>query len=156
EIGFYRNGLWGILNSSQSYSTGSPQFFSWGGSGLQPITGDFDGDGKADIGYIVPPSAGQSATYAILLSSRNYSFASGQPLFVPAGFPSLGDTPVVGDFDGDGKADPGIWRASLGVWIIPLSSANYNSFIFTQWGQSGDTPVVCDIDGDGKADIGFY
>ena len=156
EIGFYRNGLWGVLSSSQSYSTSSAQFFSWGGSGLQPITGDFDGDGKADIGYIVPPSGGQSATYAILLSSKNYSFASGQPLFVPAGFPSLGDTLVIGDFDGDGKADPGIWRASQGVWMIPLSSANYNSFIFAQWGQNGDIPIVGDLDGDGKADIGFY
>ena len=156
DLGFYRTGLWGFLKSSQSFSTGSPQFFSWGGAMLQPICADFDGDGKADIAYMVPPSGGQSAVYSILLSTRNYSFASGQPLFVPAGFPSLGDTPVVGDFDGDGKADPGIWRASQGVWIIPLSSSNYTSFIFTQWGQLGDIPVIADFDGDGKADIAFY
>jgi len=87
---------------------------------------------------MVPPSGGQSAAYAILKSSTGYSFAPGQPLFVSAGFPSLGDTPVVGDFDGDGKADPGIWRESQGVWIIPLSSANYASYVFSQWGQSGD------------------
>jgi hypothetical protein len=62
-------------------------------------------------------------------------------LFVPAGFPSLGDTPVVGDFDSDGKADPAIWRSSQGVWIIPTSSTNYASFLFTQWGQSGDVPI---------------
>jgi hypothetical protein len=140
DIGFYRNGLWGVLRSSQSYSTASPLFFSWGGVGLQPIIGDFDGDGKSDIGYIVPPSGGQGAVYAILKSSTGYSFAAGQPLFVPAGFPSLGDTPVVGDFDGDGKADPGVWRESEGVWIIPLSSANYTSYVFSQWGQTGDIP----------------
>ena len=97
---------------------------------MQPIIGDFDGDAKADIGYVVPPSGGQSGAYAILLSSRGYSFAAGQALFVAAGYPSLGDTPVVGDFDGDGKADPGIWRASQGIWMIPQSSANYNSFIY--------------------------
>src|SRR5436305_396270 len=121
-----------------SSSTNFPHFFSWGGSGLQPVSGDFDGDGKADIGYMVPPSGGQSAAYAILLSSRSYSFASGQPLFVPAGYPSLGDTPVVGDVDRDGKADAGIWRESQGVWIIALSSADYASYIFAQWGQPGD------------------
>src|SRR5436853_529577 len=76
---------------------------------------------------------------AILKSSTNYNF--NQPLFVPAGFPSLGDTPVVGDYDGDGKADPGIWRSSQAVWIIPTSSSNYTQFIFSQWGQSGDIPL---------------
>lgn len=141
DIAYYRSGVWGVLRSSQAYSTGSPLFLSWGGSGLSPIVGDFDGDGRADVGYVAPPAGGQSATYAILLSSRNYSFASGQPLFVAAGFPSLGDTPVIGDWDGDGKADPAIWRASQGVWIIPLSSTNYTSYLFASWGQSGDIPV---------------
>ena len=67
-----------------------------------------------------------------LILEPRYSFASGQVLFVPAGFPVLGDTPVVGDFDGDGKADPGILRESQGVWILPLSSSNYASFIFAR------------------------
>jgi len=155
ELGFYRFGLWGFLKSAQSYNLGSAQFFSWGGSGLQPICADFDGDGKADIAYIVPPSGGQSAAYAILQSTRGYSFLPGDVLFFPAGFPVLGDIPVVGDFDGDGKADPGIWRASQGVWIIPKSSTNYTGYIFSQWGQQGDIPVIGDFDMDGKADIGF-
>ena len=156
ELGFYRDGLWGFLQSTQSYSTDTPLFFSWGGTDLHPIVADFDGDGKADIAYIVPPTGGQSAAYAILLSSKNYSFAPGDPLFVTAGFPLLGDTPIVADFDGDGKADPAIWRASQGVWIIPKSSGNYTSFIFAQWGQQGDVPLAGDFDGDGKADIGYY
>jgi hypothetical protein len=156
EIGFYRAGLWGFLKSAQSYSFGSPQFFSWGGSGLQPICADFDGDGKADIAYIVPPSGGQSAAYSILQSTRGYSFLPGDVLFFPAGFPVLGDIPVAADFDGDGKADPAIWRASHGVWIIPKLSTGYSSYIFSQWGQLGDVPVIADFDMDGKADIGFY
>ncbi|MFL6273944.1 MAG: hypothetical protein ACJ74G_01955 [Blastocatellia bacterium] len=157
DLGLYRSGLWSWLKSSQLYSADSPQFFSWGDTGLQPICADFDGDGKADIAYIVPPSSGQSATYAILLSSRNYSFAAGQPLFMPAGFPSMGDAPVVGDFDGDGKADPGVWRATQGIWFIPKSSSfDYNQFIFAQWGELGDVPIAADFDHDGRADMGYY
>jgi len=141
DIGFYRNGLWGFLKSSQNYALGSAQFFSWGGAGLPPIVADFDGDGKADIAYVAPPAGGQSAVYSILQSSRGYSFGVGDVLFVPAGFPALGDTPIVGDFDGDGKADPAIWRASQGVWIIPLSSTNYATFVFAQWGVNGDVAI---------------
>lgn len=63
---------------------------------------------------------------------------------------------MVGDFDGDGKAEPGIWRSSEGVWIIPKSSTNYTEFLFSQWGQAGDTPIVADVDADGRADLGFY
>jgi hypothetical protein len=154
EIGYYRNGLWAILKSGQGFGFGSAQFFSWGGAGLVPITADFDGDHKADIGYMAPPSGGQSQVYAILKSSVNYDF--GQALFISAGFPALGDTPVFADFDGDGKADPGIWRSSAGAWIIPRSSTNYTTVISTQWGISGDIPIACDMDGDGKADIGYY
>jgi hypothetical protein len=154
DLGFYRNGLWGMLKSSQAYSFGAAQFASWGGSGLPPLTADFDGDAKADLVHIVPPAGGQSAAYAVLKSSTNYDF--GQAQFFPAGFPSVGDTPVVGDFDGDGKADPGVWRASTAVWIIPLSSMNYSSLLFTQWGANGDVPIVGDFDLDGRDDIGFY
>jgi hypothetical protein len=98
------------------------------------MTAGFDGDGKADIGSIVPPANGQSAGYSSLKSSANYAFT--KALFVLAGFPVLGDTPVVGDFDGDGRDDPGIWRESQGVWIVPRSSSNYTSFIFSQWGRA--------------------
>jgi hypothetical protein len=73
-----------------------------------------------------------------LKSSTNYNF--GQAQFFPAGFPSLGDTPVVGDFDGDGKADPGIWRSSVGAWIVPRSSTANSSYIFLQWGSVGSFP----------------
>jgi hypothetical protein len=58
------------------------------------------------------------------------------------------------DYDGDGKADLGIFRPSNGSWFI-LNSGN-SSFSIFQFGQAGDKPVSEDFDGDGKADAALY
>jgi hypothetical protein len=60
---------------------------------------------------------------------------------VPAGWPGLNDTPVPADYDGDGKADAGIWRGNTGVWIIPISSMNNTGYLFALWGEPGDQPA---------------
>jgi hypothetical protein len=58
------------------------------------------------------------------------------------------------DFDGDNKADIGVFRPSNGAWYIYNSSNSaFNIFVF---GQSGDKPVAEDYDGDGKADAAVY
>jgi hypothetical protein len=58
------------------------------------------------------------------------------------------------DFDGDGKADAGIFRPSNGVWFI--SQSGTGSFSIFQFGLDGDKPVAADYDGDGKTDAAIY
>ena len=155
DIGYFRasTGTWGILQSSEYFAYGSPLFFSWGQTGDVATPGDFDGDKKWDFAFRTPPSGGQSAAYRILLSSTGYDYAT--TLTVPAGWPGLGDTPVVEDYNGDGISDPAIWRANAGVWIIPLSPS-FTTYEFHSWGQSGDIPIKGDFDGDGRADLGYF
>jgi hypothetical protein len=81
----------------------------------------------------------------------NHNVALTLELFADLGWITLsGFTDV--DFDGDGKADIGIYRD--GTWSIIRSSdggvTNFN------WGGASWTPVVADYDGDGKADIAVY
>jgi len=50
------------------------------------------------------------------------------------------DTPVVGDFDNDGKADFGIWRPHKKQWFAKAAD---NTVLFTNVGLGGhsDTPL---------------
>jgi hypothetical protein len=72
------------------------------------------------------------------------------------GSPGNGDMPVVADFDGDGKADIGVYRLTSGDWFVIKSSTS--TMLQVNWGapQLGDTPVIADYDGDGKADVAVY
>jgi len=155
DIGYFNpaTGLWGILSSLQSFSYGSPMWFNWGGVNDIVTPGDYDGDDLLDPTVRTPPAGGQSAAYLMLLSSTSYNPA--QSLVIPAGWPGLNDTPVIGDFNGDGISDPGIWRGNTGVWIIPLSPV-FGTYAFYAWGTTGDKPVVADVDGDNISDIGYW
>jgi hypothetical protein len=66
-----------------------------------------------------------------------------------------GDTPVQGDYDGDGKTDLAILRpGSTSVWwIYPSGGASY--YVVYQ-GTTGDIPVPADYDGDGKTDTALF
>jgi len=84
---------------------------------------DFDGDGLRDIGIWEPPMVpGVKGTFKILLSTKNYSQASGQFMSVSLG--KLGDIPLVADFDGDGVWDVGVFQ--------PGGGSNYNNPTLTQ------------------------
>ncbi|MBI1356346.1 MAG: hypothetical protein GC160_18550 [Acidobacteria bacterium] len=87
----------------------------------------------------------------------------GDAVFNPAvdkriflGFP--GATPVVGDWNGDGRDDVGVYAG--GFWFLDFDGdANWdggvNDKLFA-YGFAGAEPVVGDWNGDGRDDVGVY
>jgi serine-aspartate repeat-containing protein C/D/E len=71
-------------------------------------------------------------------------------------FGLAGALPITGDFDGDGKADVGVFLD--GLWLIDLNGNGRwdENDLQIRLGSRGDLPVTGDFDGDGKTDIGIF
>jgi hypothetical protein len=59
-----------------------------------------------------------------------------------------------GDFDGDGFADPTVFRPSAGTFFVLNSGSNTVNFV--PFGANGDIPVNGDFDGDRRADVAIF
>ena len=58
------------------------------------------------------------------------------------------------DFDGDGRADLGVFGGAAGIWKI-LDSQN-DQIVSTYFGTNGDKTAAADFDSDGKTDIAVF
>src|SRR5690606_25012579 len=67
-----------------------------------------------------------------------------------------GDIPIMGDWDCDGVATPGMYRQSSGYVYLRNSNSQGVADLRYFFGDPGDIPVVGDFNGDGCDTVSIY
>jgi len=140
------NGLWDGCSIDRCYNFGISED--------TPVTGDWNGDGKTEIG-VYRKSIGwwfldynAEGTWSGCSTDRCFNFGISE------------DTPVTGDWNGDGKTEIGVFRPSIGWWFVDVNGDGTWSGCGADgcynFGISVDLPVTGDWNGDGYTEIGVY
>lgn len=104
-----------------------------------PIAADFTGDAVAEV--------------AVYRRGKRSSFVVNDPAGARVMlFGKATDEPVVGDWDGDGGVNLGIWRQKRSKFRLQSPSG----IVKVKFGQAADRPIAGDWDGDGTDQVGVY
>ncbi|HEX8628981.1 MAG TPA: hypothetical protein VF755_12505 [Catenuloplanes sp.] len=158
---------WAMRNSNAG---GGPDLcFAYGTRGDIPVVGDWDGDGIDTVGVVRPSADWRQFVWHL----RNSNTGGGGDVSFVYG-PRIGtsaliaiNTPVTGDWDGDGDTNIGVveyTETSLRWHLRNTNSAGADSRVFN-YGvarysgspiafRNDDVPVVGDWDGNGTDTIG--
>jgi hypothetical protein len=117
-----------------------------GNPGAVPVSGDYDGDGWADLA-VYHRSTGRWFV-------RPLGAKAPVVFDVPWGGP--GTVPVPGDYDGDGADDLAVYDTATGNWYIRRATRPALICFGQNWGGPGTMPVPGDYDGDGADDLAVY
>ena len=126
---------------------------NFGGVGNIPVAGDWDGNGIDTPGVFDPATGQWQLTNGInglnttnSFPTANFTFTLGQN----------GDTPIVGDWDGNGIDGVGAFRGGNSTFFLSngfQGVVDIKPFIF---GSLGSKPLAGDWNGDGIATIGVF
>ncbi|HWA98246.1 MAG TPA: VCBS repeat-containing protein [Pirellulales bacterium] len=185
ELGIFVDGQWFLDMNGNGRWDDRDLWVHLGSAGDLPVTGDWDGDGKADIGVFglawanddraleaepgLPDAANSPRPAArnpvsvarrdltartMRLTARGASQVDG--LDHVFAFGSADDVPVVGDWNGDGIDQVGVFRR--GRWVLDLNGDGRfdGADASFEFGVEHDVPVVADWNNDGITEVGTY
>lgn len=109
-------------------------------------------NGSLSISRVTGASEGLGSAFFWRLRNANTAGPTDQVAEFGAG----SQTPVVGDWDGDGIATIGTYEPESGIWRLRNSNTSGSPDVKFQYGGSQFRPVVGDWDGNGTTTIGLY
>lgn len=142
--------------TSRTITAGTSTTLSVSASGTSPLSYQWYIGASGNTTTPVPGGTGPSITVAPGATTAYWVRVSNACGTVNSGSATVTVNPqppasrgVIGDYSGDGRADPTIFRPSTGNW-------HSTAFAVTKWGVNGDRVVPADYDGDRRTDIGVF
>lgn len=129
-------------------TAGTPQsVYDYGQAGDVHLMADWSGSGVRTPAVVRGTRRGPAGDTALTWYVRQVEGAGPPDLVFDFG--QAGDIPVVGDWDGDGVATPGVVRGNR--WLLRNSNSDGPPDIELSFGEPGDVPVVGRWTDDGHA-----
>jgi len=134
--------------SSDLLATGEILVFGqqWGTYNMDPVPGDYDGDGIFDLAVFEWPTG---KWYIRPVHSMT-------PFVFQQTWGNSRTLPVSGDFNGDGRFDLAVYDWRVGNWSIRSAGPGAVYVERFNWGAAGHWPEPGDYNGDGAWDIAVY
>lgn len=139
---------WQLRNSLTSGSADSS--FDFGVDGDFPVVGDFSNAGVRTVGMVRNTRHGVAGSDTLEWYLRQIEGPGDPDLVIHFGQP--GDTPVVGDWNGNGVHTIGVIRDNR--WMLRNSNRAGVADLDFVFGEAGDIPIVGDWNGNGTTGIG--
>ncbi len=158
KIGVFSDGYW-YLDANQSWAwEGTPTdklgIFGIGLTGAIPVAGDWNGDGKTEIGVFI------DGIWYLDMNGNGQWDGEGIDVRGVFGVGIPNAKPVIGDWNGDGRTKIGIYAD--GVWYLDMNQnwawdgTGVDVQGFFGGGVPNAKPVVGDWNGDGTTKIGIF
>lgn len=182
ELAVFIDGRWYLDFNGNGTWDAADLWIKYGSPGDRPIVGDWDCDGKNDIGVftsivdsvelaspldvdsrapkkarvelkIVKPHKADRTEAVICTDHECICRQRPTQLYR---FGTAADMPVVGDWSGKGTASIGTFNA--GLWRLDLDGDGRASDtdLVVRLGEPGDVPIVGDFNRDGTDELGIY